>query len=431
MAELNQIDFGDGTARDLRDETSRVLLPSTVGWTGKNIVDVSPTNRTHAGVTYVSNGDVITINTTGSAPTANSWATTYEGFSLPAGDYTLSIYGASAQGKIYVELSYRKNDSSSWTRKSTDSSLTFNISEDMSQAQVTILTYPSSGTLTNEQVTYMLRDARITDPAYEPYHKSVDECKYNRDEANVLGAKNLCPIKAKSVTGLNGIDATVAEDGKITFTNTTTSAFAFPLSYEGTASYAKCFAIPKGTYTITVDGGKNGFELHVRGYKTSTSSEVEFVSATSYTNGHTEATFTIDNDTTVIRVYFYLANNMACDNTVSVMIRLADDPDSAYIPYAMTNRAITQMFRMKTVTATTNANGNLTASDIGLSLAKGEYIICASSPTGRNNASIVCEAATNDSDNRDWIIHCHDVLAAENAAANLNVTINILYIKLP
>lgn len=418
---------GDADWSSDLEEGMEGLISSTVGWTGKNLLPME----------HVTPDDVynyVTISTDANGVvTANGTAT---------GNIYLKFAWSKdvlVEGRSYILTGIETVDSDKYVlgadnlgNSGNNNYLSFTATAaSMADNKAIYLMIKSGAVLDNVKFYPMLRDDCITDPTYEPHHKSVDECKYNRDEANVLGAKNLCPIKAKSVTNYNGIDATVAEDGKITFTNTTTSAFAFPLSYEGTASYAKCFPIPRGTYKISVDGAKNGFELHVRGYKTSTSSEITIADATSYTDGHTEATFTIDNDTTVIRVYFYLANNMACDNTVSVMIRLADDPDSAYMPYAMTNRAITQMFRIKTVTATTNANGNLTASDIGLSLANGEYIISASSPSNRSNASIVCEVATNDSTNRDWVIHCHDILSAENIASNLNVIINILYIKLP
>ena len=124
-----------------------VLVKDTVGWTGKNRA-YSQTNN--AVIAHIESGITYDVSWTGSA--------------------TVTLKKNSASGATITSGS--------------TSSLSFTADADYE------LYFGSSATVTN----IMVKDSRITDSTYEPYHESVEEeIEQIYADNGVLGAKNLLP----------------------------------------------------------------------------------------------------------------------------------------------------------------------------------------------------------------------------------------------
>ena len=167
---------------------------------------------------------------------------------------------------------------------------------------------------------------------YEPYYIPVKDAMLSREEQRVLGAKNLYDTNATSKTDAYGGVWTVNSDKTITVSGT-------PTDYEPFSTRSN-YILPIGKYIISWNEEKltnvalDAFRL-CKG-----NTEVRVVA----TNKTSALSFTITNsdDYDNIRIAFKRAtNNVAMSGTIKPMIRLASDTDSTYVPYAMTNKELT------------------------------------------------------------------------------------------
>jgi hypothetical protein len=150
---------------------------------------------------------------------------------------------------------------------------------------------------------------------------------FPRSEQALLGAKNLAVNNAGNLT-INGITYTKNSDYKIVATGTASGGNGnYKITVPVKAGKYRCSGCPSGgsssTYRIAVNAGDSGSGTN-KGFDTGNGLEV-----------------TIDTDTNIflfLDVYNgYTANNLVFEP----MIRLASDPDDTYVPYAMTNRELT------------------------------------------------------------------------------------------
>ena len=197
--------------------------------------------------------------------------------------------------------------------------------------------YPTSSSIAVDDTFYpMLRLASIADDTYEPYIPDNTELMRYTDNA-VLGAKNLLPNNATSKT-INGVTFTVNSDGSITVNGTATATAFF--YFLGDAFNNSGLTL-NGTYKIS---SKN------------------YISNASYlrvgiTNGayeniteEKEVTFNNNDIYAVIRIN---SGEVVSNVTLYPMIRLATDTDDTFVPYAMTNRELTDELTVQTASITT------------------------------------------------------------------------------
>lgn len=158
-----------------------------------------------------------------------------------------------------------------------------------------------------------------------------------RSESAVLGAKNLLKNTATSNT-VNGVTFTVNSDGTITANGTATENinfnFEFPFNLNGNYLFSGCPTDGTfGKYYVYIwDGTTNA---RVKKWDGITACDSDFG------NGNVECQLLAGHR------LFYVMNVMqnftASNLTFKPMIRLASDPDSTYVPYAMTNRELTDL----------------------------------------------------------------------------------------
>lgn len=156
------------------------LINSTVGWTGKNELEVTLQSQSKNGLTITRNSDA-SISIYGTA-TAETWLE-INGSALqnllPAGNYIAS--GCPDGGSSSTYAIYATGNIAKWILADTPITIA---SGSASYFDIIVKNGVNMGTVDNPTVFYpMIRDARITDPTYEPYHESVEECLTEIDTA--------------------------------------------------------------------------------------------------------------------------------------------------------------------------------------------------------------------------------------------------------
>ena len=177
MADISVLNFGDGVNRNIKDVTSRVLLPSTVGWTGKNQFKgfgATSTSVTNQYITFTAIDGGVHLTGTSSGTYSQPSKTFSYPVELKGGvSYIFSIDDTRTTRDDIIAILNVNNVNVAFSRKGVTS--TYTPSTDVTAYVIPCLN--TSGVTVDDYLYPMVRDARITDPTYEPYHKSVEECK--------------------------------------------------------------------------------------------------------------------------------------------------------------------------------------------------------------------------------------------------------------
>jgi len=153
----------------------------------------------------------------------------------------------------------------------------------------------------------------------------LNEIFFRRSENNVLGAKNLLPNNAVS-TEYNGIIYTVNADGTVTANGSTSSS---------SSNLKLCeLSLTAGDKYIVSGGYNNKVRINIY-LKSNPSTEI-LVTNTDYI-------WTVP-ATGVYAVQIYVnTNSTVTDAVISPMMRFDTDPDDTYVPYALTNKQLTDV----------------------------------------------------------------------------------------
>jgi hypothetical protein len=158
--------------------------------------------------------------------------------------------------------------------------------------------------------------------------------KYNRSEANVLGAKNLLILNDASDGNASGVDYTFdAKTGSITMDGTASND-----AYKGIARlyYADILANKEIKFSVEPS---TDFALYFQ-YWQGTSTRVSIEGSTDE-NGIKVMTPTFSNYDNIVVGIYVKKNKTVTNKTVYPMLRLASDPSDEWQPYAKTNRQLT------------------------------------------------------------------------------------------
>lgn len=205
----------------------------------------------------------------------------------------------------------------------------------------------------------MLSGSKLT---VEDALQGLNEEKFTYADNGVLGAKNLLsyPYYDTSKTD-KGITITDNGDGTIELNGTSTGQIQFYLH-----NYQKKFVPPKGRYILTRgDGGSEYVLVFVNLFSGDT-----FVRQLVNLATDVSAEFTldyVDYDAVVIGVWIFTGATLN-QHVLKPMLRLASDPDDTYVPYAMTNRELTEELTMQESAVTDIVSG--TVGDMGNHLYK-------------------------------------------------------------
>ena len=156
------------------------------------------------------------------------------------------------------------------------------------------------------------------------------------NEANILGAKNLIPCPYYNASGYSseGMTTTYDRNGVITINKVAGSSMAYFSIYNDKQIYE-----PNKKYILSIEL-ENAIDISVS-MKDTTSSD--FVSLTNKGTGYYETTFTMPSVIAgLLNIYLYCSDeDIETNAKVKVMLRLAEDTDTEYQPYAMTNKQLT------------------------------------------------------------------------------------------
>lgn len=153
------------------------------------------------------------------------------------------------------------------------------------------------------------------------------------DQTNVLGAKNLIPYPYSQTTKTaSGITFTDNGDGTVTVNGTATADVYMTLFSQGGTN----FILPKGSYKGSgCPSGGSDSTYQIRFQRVSSNTYI-------YKDKGNGVDFEFP-EAQQCGVYIFIYSGATLSNvTFKPMIRLASDPDSAYVPYAMTNRELTE-----------------------------------------------------------------------------------------
>ena len=145
------------------------------------------------------------------------------------------------------------------------------------------------------------------------------------DVNNIAGAKNFCPNKATTQT-VTDITFTVNSDGTVTVSGTPAASRSITLNDGG-------LMMAKGSYTLS--SGTSRVVLQAKKQSDGT------IIGRSDSSGGYPATFTLAADTSIVFTLYTSGTSAISNIKAYPMCRMASDPDTTYVPYAMSNREAT------------------------------------------------------------------------------------------
>ena len=310
---------------------SETLIKDTVGWIGKNLLPNTAVTQTLNGVTFTVNADgSVKVNGTATADAV----ITLETLSDISGAVKLSGCPAGGSLSTYF-IMVQDRDPNTFTGKDTGNSYSFTaISGTKYRFSIGVL----SGTAVSNLYFYpMLCRADMADDTYEQYHANVEKCKYNRDEANVLGAKNLLYIDSSHIRDNQSEHSLTPTGIRVYRTEVYTAVGdAFLMSVE----------LLKNTdyiFTCDVEQGYSGRAGAAVQYSPTGQGYGNLASGLVSSDNKITLKFN-SGDYPYYRIDFYgaSARNTGDVTYSNVMLRLSYDTDLTYQPYAMTNRQLTE-----------------------------------------------------------------------------------------
>ena len=298
------------------------------------------TNNSWSGVSRTVNADgTITLNGTSTAWSFANFNYVQGQKSIPSGTYIIS--GGCENTALAVIA-----DGSVIARQYGSGETVFTITDDMVEtyARFEMLT---DKTFTSESsiIKPMIRLVSITDDTYVPYAETnyqLTQNKMNYADNGILGAKNFINNFICSITANSGVTLTINDDGSIVMNGTvTTSECIFPhgMSWGDNFQNRIYHIEPSTSYIFSVRSTTiSGLILQVY-YKATSSSSWTYLAGT---NTASQLKFTTPSSFYDIWIRFKFNKDAVIDNIdFYPMVRLASDLDDTYVPYAMTNKELT------------------------------------------------------------------------------------------
>ena len=240
---------------------------------------------------------------------------------------------------------------------------------------------------TNVNVTFkpMIRLATDTDSTYQPYaqtNKELTDKKVDWKTNGIIGAKNLIfypyATPSGSQPGNRGITFTYSEEGYVSLDGTaSTTSQPFMMLVSGDASSSRKLKIKSGEkYTLSMERTDNRlwaivYFKNLSSQSTSVETNAIYEDGTvrhitssdyvslSYSNvNHTSVTFeVITSGEYYIQIDIRVATSTGSYNPTNakarVMLRLGEDTDDTWRPFAMTNKELTDVVNNVPTTAGT------------------------------------------------------------------------------
>lgn len=306
---------------------------------GKNKLPSFPITQTINGITFTANSDgSVTLNGTSSAEINLDYINDSKELSDLRGDFVASLGVASISGLNWV---FYKSTSGSWNLDGNNLSKEISLSDAEHLSGRVRIYIANNKTYNNVKISPMICtvDEWNRSHDYEPFFIPLKDSMFPRSEQRVLGAKNLLPPNFNTGTYLNV--AMTNNGGVINLNGTANSTNGVAITNRN--ENAPYLYLPKGRYIFSakpmadVQVGTTYNGGFVALAHTTTDGFVEFEITDS-----TQSDFKKSDGSVLIAFYIGLVNATAYNNVkVYPMVRLATDPDDTYVPYAKTNKELT------------------------------------------------------------------------------------------
>lgn len=363
---INKVVYGTETLVDLTDANvtaeslpkgvtaygrSGVLLTGAaeyVSWdeakdyVGKNRLPLDGVTKTESGITYTVDADAGTVAVSGTSTGASSF-TICQNVPLAAGEYVFSAGTLEADLSATVVI-----DGTTYTVTKSETKKTISVAADTVITSAAIA-YGASGQPLS--TVYPMLRLSSTPEGFERHIKSnveleglvataqqtaeqaaqstADAVKWSQATGYV--AKNLLENTATSQT-INGVTFTVNDDKSITANGTATAAIQYVLSTNN--------EIAQGTYTLS---GEATGALATCYISIARISKADGSKAQNGAYYNTPIQYVVDNDDYLYEFRLTATQGNVINNlTFYPMLRLASIKDPTYVPYAMSNRELTE-----------------------------------------------------------------------------------------
>lgn len=329
----------DGEYEDYHESVESMFEGVADDIDGINRVKIFHPSQTINGITFtVSNGKIIASGT--ATDTAIFWCSLIaDHYTIPAGNYHASGCPEQPSSSTQYHIGYlcTRNGSDNIYGNETGNGLDFEVLDGDVDLRVGIAIYSGyaiQGTLVFEP---MLTEAKYAGIPYRPYNQQSIQHQIN-DITGKTGVRNLWRNNASSKTE-NGVTWIVNADGTITVSGTPTG---------NTYLHTKTPLKP-GKYIVNGLAGTSNINYDVIAlYK----NNVAVSGFTQYAINNTGDTILdlsgYDFDELEIGPH-RIQTNVAVSGTIKPMIRLASDPSDEYVPFAMTNRELTEVVTDKII----------------------------------------------------------------------------------
>lgn len=299
-----------------------------------NLLPSTAVTQTINGVTFTVNPDKsVTLSTDSGGATANAVFPLCYNIKFKSGMIFKGCPSSGGVSKYYMAI---ENTSPPYTRYALDSGEGSEISESSDGNNFTYIRVISGQILTTP-ITFYPTICLASDPStdYAQYAKTNRELTEDTNAIepmlNVLGAKNLLKNTASSAT-VNGVTFTVNSDGSVTVNGTATALSTINVATNFvTTEKVIMSGCPKG-------GGESNYQLDTVGITPQVADRGEGA--------------IIASGQTITAIRIRIASGYTANNLVFYpMIRPASIEDDTYVPYAMTNRELTDEVNIKDISS--------------------------------------------------------------------------------
>ena len=337
---------------------AEILIRDTVGWTGKNLLEVpaSVVSQTINQVVFTVNrnvyGEVTRIVANGTASADITYdvgvvsrdcigciASGISGGSQST--YEIFLRSQNSSGGYVGEQNFFSGDAIIADKGSSVASIAYKIRIKSGAVLSSVDFYP------------MIRKADISDATFEPYHETVEQCKFDRSENDVLGAKQLLPLSLDSIKSLNSSRTWTGNScghNGITFTvDTDSNGNVMSISESGTATGFAFLRLARvssfsGAYVLN-KGISSSKYVYIQNETTST----QLAKSTG-----DDVPVILSPTADVVNCIVAVESGQTGNGTFYPMLSLSG---GAYAPYAMTNRQLTDALGKSYISSGLSYNG--------------------------------------------------------------------------
>ena len=327
----------------------------------KNLLKYPYYNKTRTinGITWTDNGDgTVTADGTATSDSVFSCSVSSENFDnlyIKNGRYKISGINGGSSSTYSIRVGRSVSGSSEYYGYEYDGDFEFEANgDDFNNDKVRLivtLVVKKNTTVSNLVFRPMLRIASDNDQTWQPYAQTNRELTLNKYDAKVntiMGAKNLIPYPHQETTKtVNGLTFTDNGDGTITVNGTIdTGGVQYYLATRSLLSTR--IPLNAGNYKLTgcpEGGSAETYSLYLNGYEAGTSTAI--TGMRDIGDGAIRGYLV----NIVAGIYIdirYDENNPLTFNNVifKPMLRFESDSDDTYVPYAATNRQLTEDVEM-------------------------------------------------------------------------------------